>query len=87
MKSCAVHMRESSAARNKAICAMSSDISRPGRHWLSSMAFSDSGVTHRRSCFSVITQPGTSVFTRILRLPRSLASERVRPWIAAFVVA
>ena len=40
-----------------------------------------------RFCFSVITQPGTIVLTRMPSGPSSRARLRVRPWIAALDVA
>ena len=42
--------------------------------------------SQRRICFSVITQPGTSVLTRMLNGPKSRARLRVSPCTAAFEV-
>ena len=86
MKSCAVHIALSSAARNSAMRAMCPGSSGRLMHWprvMSSLPFSSS---QRRICFSVITQPGTSVLTRMLNGPKSRARLRVSPCTAAFDV-
>ena len=62
--------------------AMSSAITRPGRHWAASISAANSGLTQRRSWRSVITQPGTIELTRMPGWPTSPASERVSPRIA-----
>ena len=67
--------------------AMSWPCSRPGSSWLRSIACSPSASTHRRRCFSVITQPGRTWFTRMRSRPSSCASVRVRPVIADLQVA
>ena len=60
---------------------MSSASRRSGRHWLRSMSFSPSGVSHSFFCRSVITQPGVTVLTRMRCLPSGVAVPRVRPFI------
>ncbi len=56
-------------------------------HWPRAMSALPASSSQRRTCLSVITQPGTSVLTRIACGPRSRARLRVRPWTAAFAVA
>src|SRR5437867_2016793 len=70
-------MRPSSEARNSTIRARSSGWMRPFRHCASSSIFSVSALTQRASWRSVITQPGTTVLTRIRSWP--LADTRDRP--------
>ena len=47
---------------------------------------SSSGVSHSLICRSVRIAPGTTELTRMLWMPSSRASERVKPLIAALAV-
>jgi hypothetical protein len=87
MKFWAVHIRESSAARNSAMRATSSGCSLSFRHCRRAISASPSASSHSPTCRSVITQPGTIVLTRIRSGPRSRAKLRVRPSTAALQVA
>ena len=66
--------------------AMSSGIRGGARHWPRAILARAWSSTHRRSCLSVITQPGTNVLTRMPKGPKSRARLRVRPCTAALAV-
>src|SRR5260221_785786 len=75
-KICEVIHFASSEARNRTMLARSSGCSRPFRHWTASICFSPSGVTQSFFWRSVMTQPGETVFARMLNGPRSRESAR-----------
>jgi hypothetical protein len=73
----------SPAAKNSAMRAMSAGCSHRPMHWPRAISARAASSTHRRICLSVITQPGISVLTRMLKGPRSRDKLRVSPCAAA----
>ena len=80
-------MADALEARNSAILAICTGSSAPGRHWLRSISALAASSTHSASCFWVMTQPGTSVLTRIRSGPNSRASALLIPCVAALLAA